>query len=81
MLSVHRSKDLLGAIKDVLEDPYFNGHRIAALGQGMLGLTITYQEDSVVYIADPRDPEDSAERAMERVLSNSEALFKAKTML
>ncbi|MBY5660928.1 hypothetical protein [Rhizobium leguminosarum] len=64
VLSVHRSTDLLGAIRDVLDDPYFSGYKIAAIGSVNLGLQISYQEDSVVYIADPSDPEDSAERAI-----------------
>ncbi|MBY5768568.1 hypothetical protein HFN63_00275 [Rhizobium leguminosarum] len=58
-----RREDLLEAIKEALSDPYLNGHAITTLGSIILRHTITYQDDSVVYIADPDDPEDTAERA------------------
>ncbi len=63
-LTVRRSEDLMGAINEVLNDPFFNGKRIAALATKLLALEISYQGDSIVYIADPDDPGDCAERAL-----------------
>jgi hypothetical protein len=68
VLCVHRNEDLLEAIRETLEDNQFSGHKIASLASGMFGLKISYQGDSVVYIADPNDPADSAERAVARLL-------------
>ncbi|TBF31541.1 hypothetical protein [Rhizobium ruizarguesonis] len=59
-----RREDLLEAIKEALGDPYLSGHVITTIGSIILRNTITYQENSVVYIADPDDPEDTAERAI-----------------
>lgn len=72
VLSVHRSDDLLSAIKEVLDDPYLSGHKIAAIGSMNLGLQITYRGDSVVYIADPSDSEDTAERAIRNLEASLE---------
>ncbi|QND38165.1 hypothetical protein HB771_08890 [Rhizobium leguminosarum bv. viciae] len=59
-----RREELLEAIKEALSDPYLNGHVITTIGSIILRHTITYQEDSVVYIAEPDDPDDTAERAI-----------------
>ncbi|RWX24512.1 hypothetical protein [Rhizobium leguminosarum] len=58
-----RREDLLETIKEALSDSYLNGHVITTIGSIILRHTITYHDDSVVYIADPDDPEDTAERA------------------
>jgi hypothetical protein len=76
-LSLHRSQDLLTAVSSVLEDPHFSGRRIAALGSRVLGLSISYQGDSTVYIADRDDPDDTAQRAI-LSLETSLALSKAQ---
>ncbi len=70
VLLVHRSQDLLGAIREVIEDPQFSGHKIASLASGVLDLKISYQGDSVAYIADPNDPADTAERAVAKLLES-----------
>ncbi|MFC5757956.1 hypothetical protein [Rhizobium sp. GCM10022189] len=66
-------RDDLFAIKEALKDPHLDGKKIAALGSKLLELPISYQKDSVVYIADPSDAEDCSERATAELLARAEA--------